>query len=212
MIKKNIKENEFSPAPGGTNGTVNYGTPYGTHTSPLVSQNPVNFQSSDNNKAVNQNSNTRKNAINPSDIENGIEAVYSKTNVPDPDSVEAGLRYVNGRQIKKDPNQARIEVIQNLMNNPNYYSDLNQLNINDDEMVKAMGKDMKKDPTTVRESRHPNDAPARGKISTNPEETKKIFAEMANNRNNKYAVNSQISDVMKELIEAKNQRSAWKTE
>lgn len=64
---------------------------------------------------------------------------------------------------------------------------------------------------TMNESRHPNDSAERTKIKPNIEATKQIFAEMAKGHDQKYVVNSQICDVMKEMWAAKNQRSAWKT-
>ena len=64
--------------------------------------------------------------------------------------------------------------------------------------------------TVINESRHPNDAAEKIKITPNINETKKIFAEMAKGHGEKYVVNSQICDVMKEMWEAKKQRSNWK--
>lgn len=63
----------------------------------------------------------------------------------------------------------------------------------------------------LNESRHPNDAFERPKVTPNIEETKKIFAEMAVGYGKKYVVNSQICDVMKEMWAAKNARSTWRT-
>jgi hypothetical protein len=59
---------------------------------------------------------------------------------------------------------------------------------------------------------HPNDAPQKTKVDVNENETKKIFKEMANDRDHKYVVNSGIVDVMKEMWEAKKQRNAWKNQ
>lgn len=63
---------------------------------------------------------------------------------------------------------------------------------------------------SMNESRHPNDAPARTKVTSNVDETKKIFAEMAKGHGEKYVVNSQICDVMKEMWKAKNERNSWR--
>ena len=63
---------------------------------------------------------------------------------------------------------------------------------------------------SLNESRHPNDAPEKLKVKPNIEETKKIFADMAKGHDQKYVVNSQICDVMKEMWAAKNQRSEWR--
>jgi tRNA1(Val) A37 N6-methylase TrmN6 len=56
------------------------------------------------------------------------------------------------------------------------------------------------------EERHPNDAPAHSKVTSNIEETKRIFAEMIKERGEKYVVNAQISDVMKDMWAAKQAR------
>jgi len=64
----------------------------------------------------------------------------------------------------------------------------------------------------LNESRHPNDAPEKLKVKPNIEETKKIFADMAKGHDQKYVVNSQICDVMKEMWVAKNARNAWRSE
>jgi hypothetical protein len=61
---------------------------------------------------------------------------------------------------------------------------------------------------SMNESRHPNDAPERTKVKPNIEETKKIFADMSKGHDQKYVVNSQICDVMKEMRAAKQQRSS----
>jgi hypothetical protein len=63
---------------------------------------------------------------------------------------------------------------------------------------------------TISESRHPNDSPERPKVTPNIEETKKIFADMARGRDQKYVVNSQICDVMKEMWTEKRRRTQWK--
>ena len=63
---------------------------------------------------------------------------------------------------------------------------------------------------SMNESRHPNDAPARTKVTSNIDETKKIFAEMSKGQGEKYVVNSQICDVMKEMWKAKQERNSWR--
>jgi len=60
------------------------------------------------------------------------------------------------------------------------------------------------------EKKHPNDGPLREKVTSNVDETKKIFEDMAKAKDNKYVVNSQIVDVMKEMWEQKRKRSSWK--
>lgn len=196
MSQKPIKENEFFPAPGGTNGTVNYQTGYGTFSSPDASQNPDHFTQGK--KHVGSNSNTRKNAdTNP---EGDINAIYAKKDTPTPDEVVTGIKYELGQQIKKDKALAKQTVLANLKKDPHYYGKLKMLNIDDESMVQNMNENKS----------HPNDAAAKPKVTPNIDETKKIFAEMSKGRENKYVVNSQISDVMKEMWEKKKQRSAWK--
>jgi len=196
MSDKTIKENEFFGAPGGASGTVNYQAGYGTHSSPDVSQNPAHFQSG---KSVDNHSNTVKDVPKTGSMERDMAAIYAKKDTPSPDEVVAGIKYELGQQIKKDKATAKQEVLKNLKKDPHYYSKLKMLNIDDESMVQNMN-----------ESKHPNDAPARPKVTPNIEETKKIFAEMAKGKDEKFVVNSGISAVMKELWAAKQARSAWK--
>jgi hypothetical protein len=193
-----IKENNFEPGVGGATGTANYQAPYGTHASPEVSQNPAHFDSSNRNKTVGSNSNTRKNGPG-GDLDQNLNAIYAKKDTPTPDEVVAGIKHEMGQQIKKDKAMAKQAVLANLKKDPKFYSGLKMLNITDDDMVKNM-----------QEARHPNDAPARTKVTPNVEVTKQIFAEMSKGKDQKYVVNSGISDVMKQMWEAKKQRSAWK--
>ena len=60
------------------------------------------------------------------------------------------------------------------------------------------------------EFRHPNDPAKRFSVNLNIEEMKKIFKDMAKEKDNKYATNPQISDVMKEMWTAKKSRKLWK--
>lgn len=198
MSDKNLTENEFSPAPGGTSGTSNYQTGYGTHSSPDVSQDPKHFATGD---SVGTHSNTKKDPSNPSEAQKLIDIIYSKPNPPTPDDIAAAVKRVMGGQIKKDPLAAKLEVLRNMAKNPNTYKGLQDMGIDDKTMM-----------DTVNENRHPNDAPARLKVTGNVEETKKIFAEMAQGRDKKYVVNSGISEVMKQMWENKQNRSKWKSE
>jgi hypothetical protein len=199
MHKHPIKENEFSPAPGGV-GSINNQPGYGTFGSPEVSQNSNNFAHSDNNKAVNQHGNTRKEAPNTGSISHDLSAIYAKKDTPTPDEIVAGINYELGQQIKKDKYEAKKLVVANLRKDPHYYSQLKMLNIDDESMVNNMSE----------EKKHPNDAPLREKVEAKPEATKKIFEEMAVAKDQKFVVNSKIVDVMKEMWEAKRKRSDWK--
>lgn len=194
-----IKENNFEPGVGGATGTANYQAPYGTHASPEVSQNPAHFDSSNRNKALGNTGNTRKNGPGTDTTNADLNAIYAKRETPTPDEVVAGIKHEMGQQIKKDKAMAKKAVLDNLKKDPKFYSGLKMLNITDDDMVKNM-----------QEARHPNDAPARTKVTPNIDATKQIFAEMSKGKDQKYVVNSGISDVMKQMWEAKKARSAWK--
>lgn len=196
MTNKSLKENEFSPAPGGASGTSNYQTGYGTHSSPDVSQDPKHFATGD---SVGTHSNTKKDPSNPSEARKLIDIIYSKPNPPTPDDIVSAIKRVMGNQIKKDALAAKLEVLRNMAKNPNTYRGLQDMGIDDKTMM-----------DTVTENRHPNDAPARSKVTANVDETKKIFSELAGGRDKKYVVNSGIVDVMKQMWEAKKARSNWK--
>jgi len=194
-----IKENSFDGAPGGTNGISNTQPGYGTFVSPDATQTPDAFTSGNQNKAINQMANTVKSAAPSPEINaNNINAIYAKKDTPTPDEVSCGIKYELGRQIKKDKAGAKSEVLKNLKKDPHFYSGLGMMGIDDETMMDNMT-----------ENKHPNDAPAKTKITSKPAETKKIFSEMAFARDNKFVVNSHLIDVMKELREAKQKRRMW---
>lgn len=198
MSENKIKENEFAPAPGGTNGTVNYQTGYGTFSSPDVQQDPAHF--AQDSKHVGSHGNTRKdNLAKAANQQTDINAIYAKKDTPTPDEVVAGIKYELGQQIKKDKASAKQAVLDNLKKDPHYYSKLKMLNIDDESMIQNMN-----------EAKHPNDAPAKVKVTPNVEATKQIFAEMAKGKDQKYVVNQGISDVMKEMWAAKQARNLWR--
>lgn len=201
MQKHSINENEFFPAPAGV-GSINVQPGYGTFASPEVSQNSANFAHSDQNKAVNQHGNTRKDAMDTGSVAHDLNAIYAKKDTPTPDEIVAGIKYELGQQIKKDKYLAKKAVVTNLKKDPHFYSKLKMLNIDDESMVNNMSEQKK----------HPNDAPFREKVEVKANETKKIFEEMTAAKDQKFVVNSKIVDVMKEMWEAKRQRSAWKNE
>jgi hypothetical protein len=202
MQKHSLNENNFEGGVGGFMGSVSTQPGYGTFASPEVSQNSANFAHSDNNKAVGQFSNTRKDAPGTGSLNQDVDAAFAKKPTPTPDEVAAGIKYEMGQQIKKDKFEAKKLVMTNLRKDPKFYSNLNMLNIDDKSMVKNMSETLK----------HPNDKPLSEKVTVNIEEAKKIFAEMAKAKDEKYVVNSGISQVMDEMWAAKRQRSAWKNE
>lgn len=196
MRNKYLMENEFSPAPGGSSGASNYQTGYGTHTSSDASQDPKHFATGD---SIGTHSNTKKDPSNPSETQKLLDIIYSKPNPPTPDDIVAAVKRVMGNQIKKDPLVAKLEVLKNMVKNPNIYKELHDMNIDDKTMMDTIG-----------ENKHPNDSPARNKITNKKEETNKIFSELAKGRDEKYIVNSGISEVMKQMWESKKKRSDWK--
>lgn len=200
MLKTLLNENSFEGGVAGFGGVVNTQTGYGTFASPEVSQNSHNFAHSDNNKAVGQHGNTRKDAPGTGSLNQDVNAVFAKGKTPTPDEVAAGIKYELGQQIKKDKFEAKKLVMANLKKDPKFYSSLKMLNVDDESMVKNMSE----------KKQHPNDKPMTEKVKVNTDEAKKIFAEMAQAKDNKYVVNSGISEVMAEMWEAKKQRSAWK--
>jgi hypothetical protein len=200
MSKQPIKENEFFPAPGGTAGGISYqpGSWAGTAASAEVSQNPHDFQHADDNKAVNQSDNLLKNNPESGSMASKVDSLYADTSQAPitPDEVVTGIKYELGQQIKKDKRKAKEEVAKNLKTNHKFYSSLAMLNVTDRDMVNNMSEN----------KQHPNDAPARLKITPNVEETKKIFAEMMKSKETKYVVNSKLVDVMQEMWEQKKAR------
>jgi len=199
-MSKPIDENSFEGGVGGSTGTLNYQTGYGTPGGGDASQTLGAFPSSDNNKAVNQNSNTAKDAHNTGSVEQDVNAIFSKRKTPTPDEIVSGIKYELGQQIKKDKHKAKETVLANLKKDPRFYTDLKMLNIDDESMVNNMT-----------ENKHPNDAPAKPKIAPNIGETKKIFTELAKGRDNKYVVNSGICDVMKQMWDEKKKRNDWRS-
>lgn len=198
MQKHSIKENEFFPAPGGA-GSLNTQPGTGTFSSPDASQNSGAFGNNNNNKAINQNGNLRKDGPDTGSMAKDLNIIYAKRDTPSVDEVAAGIKYELGQQIKKDKQMAKQQVVTNLKKDPHFYSGLKMLNIDDESMVNNMA-----------EAKHPNDGPERAKVTTNVSETKKIFEDLTKQSENKYVVNSEIVNVMKQMWEQKRQRSAWK--
>lgn len=192
---KKIIENEFSGAPGGTAGSIGYGQQYGTMGGGDFTQDPGSFESSNRNKTLGDKGNTTSQLPQSGSMERDLDQLYAKRETPTPDEIICGIKYEMGQQIKKDKAEAKQMVLANLKKDPKFYSGLKMLGITDKDMVDNMT-----------ETKHPNDAPARSKVTSNIEETKKIFAEMAKGKDHKYVVNTQIADVMKEMWAAKQAR------
>jgi hypothetical protein len=189
MNKRHINENEFSPAPGGGQGAINYQTPLNTHVSPNVIQEPDKFNTADNNKAMGNTSNTAKDFANPEDMDKAINQIYSKKQIPTADEVKAGLDFELHNMIKPDKHKAKELVLQNLRKDPKFYGKLHSMNIDDKHMQVDINEVLKK---------------------ANPEETKKIFDAMTVKKDTKYVVNQGIVDIMKDLWKQRNERPKWK--
>lgn len=199
MRKHSIKENSFDAAPGGAAGAITYQTPYGTPFGPNQTQDPDHFESDN----IHKETEMSKLGITDEDLEE-LYSISGKT-PPTPDEIISGLQYELSQQTKKNPEEAKQQVIANLRKNTKFYSELNHLNVNDKAMVDNM--DIKEQSY---EFRHPNDPAKRFSVNLNIEEMKKIFKDMAKEKDNKYATNPQISDVMKEMWTAKKSRKLWK--
>jgi len=136
-----IQENSNDMAIAGNTGAISYGTGWGTHSSPEVSQNSTNFAHSDQNKATNQkslgrNSNTATSTpASASAYDSTIDQIYSKPVTPSPDEVLTGLKYELQNMIKKDKSRAKELVLNNLKQDPHFYGRLGMLGISDDEMM-----------------------------------------------------------------------------
>lgn len=190
-----IKENSFDGAGGGSNGTTSYGNDTGTFVSPDVTQDPDHFEHNDENKpeAQGATSNLRKNNVSMAALKKDVNQIFSKKATPSSDQVISGLDYEMGRMIKKDKVVAKQNVLANLKKDPNYYTNLNQLNSSEEAITQNMTEN-----TNL------------AKEAANKAETIKIFNEMAAQKDNKYYVDPRICEVMKELTAAKKLRSSWK--
>lgn len=177
-LKKLIKENEFFGAPAGGGGVVNYGHSLGTYASPNSVQDPAHFGTGG---TVGSNSNTADTTPSAS-LEPQIDQAFEKPVTPTPDDVITGLRYEMGRMIKKDPRKAKELVVQNLLKDPKYYTNLKMMNIDDEDMMKE-----------------------------NVEETRKILDQMFETHvNKKYDVNSNILDAIRDTQKKFDEKNSWR--
>jgi hypothetical protein len=145
---KNLSENEFSGAPGGYGGTVSYGTGYGTPSGGNVTQNPDHFASDSMHKAGNEPSSSSHTSpfdkaektkselpLDPQqDFNKQVNGIFTKKNTPSPDDLIAALQYELGQMVLKDKAVAKQNVLKNLKADPQHYSRLNMLNIDDEKM------------------------------------------------------------------------------
>jgi len=192
--KRIVKENSFDGAPGGATGALNYATGWGTHASPSNTQYPDRFyQSQDRNKAINQTGGPAGGKDPSMDmpqqdkLQKDVDQIFQKKDTPSPDEVASALQFELGRMITKDKAQAKSIVLNNLKDDPHFYSNLHMLNIDDkkmkvDEIVRGANK---------------------GEIA-------KIFQEIAETRSQKYEVKPEIASVIRDMVAKKQERSFWK--
>lgn len=180
-MNKKLNENEFSPAPGGYSGAINYQTPLNTHSSPEAQpQDDIKKMHFGNNVS----SNTEKELPPPEeDIESDIDSIFSKKVVPTSDQIRAALDYELHRMVKPDKAMAKANVVKNLKLDPEYYAKLHQLNIDDEAMTKQ--------------------------IPVNEDFIKQIFTGLVEKKNYKGPVDPRISQIMKDLWEQKQKRRKW---
>lgn len=208
-----IIENSFEGGVGGFAGTSNYSTGYGTPSGGNVTQDPSKFSSSDKTvshfaqdetgsavpKMPERPDRVTKSVMNPfsaaeklksekplnpeHEYDTQVDTLFKKKHTPSPDEIMAGMQYEIGRMVKKDKAIAKQEVLKNLKTDPQYYSNLNMLNIDDDKMKVTENKE-----TTV-------------------SKTKAVLDEMiANSKKNKPIANaiensSEINQIFKDLTD-----------
>jgi hypothetical protein len=140
-IRELLTENSFDAGCGGTAGTVAYGPTYGTQNSAF--NNPDKFVNS---KSIGNHSNTRLSVTDEDTDDSEFDA----------DEIHAGLEFELGQQIKKDLYLAKQTVISNLQSDPTYYSDLKQLDIDDDELNEIAFNDPSRNPPKKKIAVEPN--------------------------------------------------------
>ena len=213
MGKKIVKENSFEGAPGGSSGTLNYQTPYGTPKDGNTVQNPDHF--ADSNKTVTHfvpNTSQGSGAVikalpkRPTEKSDQVQATPAKDDInqkpldptkefdpqvdqifkqkkstPSPDEIMSALQYELSNMVKKDKHIAKQQVLNNLKTDPQYYSRLNMLNIDDKKMK------VDENATTVEKTKAVLDQmieakqKAKGPVATSPELTQ-IFKDLTDRR------------------------------
>ena len=84
---------------------------------------------------VNSDKQDSKVPLNPNHAyDSQVDKIFSKKNTPSPDEIMTGLQYELSQMVKKDKAIAKQTVLKNLKTDPQYYSRLDMLNIDDDKM------------------------------------------------------------------------------
>jgi len=138
-------ENTFDGAPGGAAGISSVGPGYGTPAGGNITQNPSSFSASE--KGVNHIGNQPSGSqdldsdnIQPplgpdsASIDNQVNQIFSKKITPSPDEILMALQYELNNMVKRDKSIAKQAVLNNLKQDPQYYSRLGMLNIDDEKM------------------------------------------------------------------------------
>jgi hypothetical protein len=63
-----------------------------------------------------------------------VDDLFKKKNTPNPDEIMTGLQFELGQMVKKDKTIAKRIVIDNLRKDPQFYSRLGMMNIDDEKM------------------------------------------------------------------------------
>lgn len=170
ILKETIKENGFEGGIGGY-GSMNYGNSYGTPSGGNTTQDPSKFSSSDKTVSHFAQDTTgsavpvmpdrpdritksvmspvasaeklkSEKPLNPEhEYDTQVDQLFSKKHTPSPDEIMAGMQYELGRMVKKDKAIAKQEVLKNLKSDPQFYSRLDMLNIDDDKMKVTENKE-----------------------------------------------------------------------
>ena len=138
LYKQLITCNSFEAGGGGNAGTLNYQAPLNTHTSPDVSQDPAKFVSGDLNKYYDP-YRTGQPDTSTTDtdgtFDKDVEKLFKGKEKPTIDAILTGLDVELSKMVHKDKNFAKRTVIDNMLKHgADYYTGLNNLNINDKEM------------------------------------------------------------------------------
>ena len=136
--KQLIKCNSFDAAPGGMAGSVSTQPGWGTFASPVVSQNPNSFDSSNYNKYYNKDTTGQPDTQvmdNSGSFDKEVEKIFQKKEKPTPDDILCGIQYELQNMVKKDKRIAKERVIANIKKHgAKYYTKLGMLNIDDKDM------------------------------------------------------------------------------
>lgn len=206
-------ENSFEGGVAGFSGTSNYGNSYGTPSGGNTTQDPSKFSGSDKtvshfaqdttgsavptmperpdrvtksvmSPAASAEKLKSEKPLNPEhEYDTQVDKLFVKKNTPSPDEIMAGMQAELGKMVKKDKAIAKQEVLKNLKSDPQYYSRLGMLNIDDDKMKVPENKE-----TTV-------------------SKTKAVLDEMiANSKKNRPLANavensSEINQIFKDLTD-----------